>query len=44
MISLLLDIEYPELIPSLTIPMQYFPVFAFFATDPFFKQGESKYY
>lgn len=37
MISLPLDVERPELFPGLVVPMQLFPVLAWFALKPLFK-------
>lgn len=39
MISLPLDVERPELLPGLVVPMQLFPVLAWFALKPMFKRS-----
>jgi hypothetical protein len=36
MIRLPLDIEHPELFPALAIPLELFPVIAFYILIPFF--------
>lgn len=40
--TLPLDVEFPEMLPGLVIPMHFFPALAFFAIDPFFKQSSIK--
>lgn len=35
--TLPLEIEFPELLPGLAIPMHFFPALSFFALAPFFK-------
>lgn len=37
MISLPLDVDHPELFPGLVVPMQLFPVLAWFAFRPLFR-------
>lgn len=39
MVSLPLDIERPELCPGLVVPMQLFPVLAWFVIKPFLQLG-----
>ena len=37
MMSLPLDLDFPELFPGLVIPMHFFPAMIFFGLAPFFK-------
>lgn len=41
MISLPLDVDRPELFPGLVVPMQLFPVLAWFAFKPFFSNSRN---
>lgn len=37
--SLPLEIEFPEMLPGLAIPMHFFPAMIFFGLNPFFTQS-----
>jgi hypothetical protein len=42
MISLPLELDFPELFPALAVPMHFFPAMIFFGIQPFFSKTEKE--